>query len=654
MRQSILAIFTIIFVLLSVVFIGFETMEIPKDQNAQIDSILEKLTPEVRVGHINPRTLNTLPPDTFYAIWAQDDDEIWQPLIVNNGVTIRKQDGPTHIPQEFAWAARTYLKTSDNINYIVWINKYNPEFYIKNVIIVALFLLLFYLILVLVISVLFGNKQNEVYEDADNEEEDLFEEEKSSPDENVQLGKENMPAHAAILTEAEKSDNNESSKKSSPDENVQSGTENMPAHAVISTKAEKSDNNESSKKSSPDENVQPGTENMPAHAVISTEAEKSDNNESSEKSSPDENDTVYEHTINGDQPTGVKLTSAEFDALTQPIEYDDEEIDESDPFFTEEQEPPQLPDVPNLPEEAQKRSQAIIDKYHELWQKSIKMSNDFKTNFRFREVNNIQKLGISPAGYIDTVLKIGQNYFEWESSNIYICQDDKLINAVTNEVYEPTIIDIPTKGTKKGLQFVPLFPYGSSELFGYLAYEWNSIKPFRLTDILCYLKIIFDNDTRFIFDDKIQSQIKQIIQKGLDSKGDTLLAVLTIDNKERIRLQYTDDEIAKLDELIFTKIKKNYKKYHTCHITTFKYAIIGTKINKEKSIEAFNKWISNADKHVYPVSPMNNAAVSFSCGIAYKSDTVGSNSTAENMIDRAENLLSVSVNKGGNRISIQQ
>ena len=619
MRQSILAIFTIIFVLLSVVFIGFETMEIPKDQNAQIDSILEKLTPEVRVGHINPRTLNTLPPDTFYAIWAQDDDEIWQPLIVNNGVTIRKQDGPTHIPQEFAWAARTYLKTSDNINYIVWINKYNPEFYIKNVIIVALFLLLFYLILVLVISVLFGNKQNEVYEDADNEEEDLFEEEKSSPD-----------------------------------DNVQSRTENMPAHAAISTEAEKSDNNESSKKSSPDENVQPGTENMPAHAVISTEAEKSDNNESSEKSSPDENDTVYEHTINGDQPTGVKLTSAEFDALTQPIEYDDEEIDESDPFFTEEQEPPQLPDVPNLPEEAQKRSQAIIDKYHELWQKSIKMSNDFKTNFRFREVNNIQKLGISPAGYIDTVLKIGQDYFEWESSNIYICQDDKLINAVTNEVYEPTIIDIPTKGTKKGLQFVPLFPYGSSELFGYLAYEWNSIKPFRLTDILCYLKFIFDDDTRFIFDDKIQSQIKQIIQKGLDSKGDTLLAVLTIDNKERIRLQYTDDEIAKLDELIFTKIKKNYKKYHTCHITTFKYAIIGTKINKEKSIEAFNKWISNADKHVYPVSPMNNAAVSFSCGIAYKSDTVGSNSTAENMIDRAENLLSVSVNKGGNRISIQQ
>ena len=619
MRQSILAIFTIIFVLLSVVFIGFETMEIPKDQNAQIDSILEKLTPEVRVGHINPRTLNTLPPDTFYAIWAQDDDEIWQPLIVNNGVTIRKQDGPTHIPQEFAWAARTYLKTSDNINYIVWINKYNPEFYIKNVIIVALFLLLFYLILVLVISVLFGNKQNEVYEDADNDEEDLFEEEKSSPD-----------------------------------ENVQSGTENMPAHAAISTEAEKSDNNESSKKSSPDENVQPGTENMPAHAVISTEAEKSDNNESSKKSSPDENDTVYEHTINGDQPTGVKLTSAEFDALTQPIEYDDEEIDESDPFFTEEQEPPQLPDVPNLPEEAQKRSQAIIDKYHELWQKSIKMSNDFKTNFRFREVNNIQKLGISPAGYIDTVLKIGQDYFEWESSNIYICQDDKLINAVTNEVYEPTIIDIPTKGTKKGLQFVPLFPYGNSELFGYLAYEWNSIKPFRLTDILCYLKFIFDDDTRFIFDDKIQSQIKQIIQKGLDSKGDTLLAVLTIDNKERIRLQYTDDEIAKLDELIFTKIKKNYKKYHTCHITTFKYAIIGTKINKEKSIEAFNKWISNADKHVYPVSPMNNAAVSFSCGIAYKSDTVGSNSTAENMIDRAENLLSVSVNKGGNRISIQQ
>ena len=80
----------------------------------------------------------------------------------------------------------------------------------------------------------------------------------------------------------------------------------------------------------------------------------------------------------------------------------------------------------------------------------------------------------------------------------------------------------------------------------------------------------------------------------------------------------------------------------------------GAKINKEKSIEAFDKWISKADKHIYSISPMNQVAVSFSCGIAYKSDTVGSNSTAKNMIDRAENLLSVSVNKGGNKISIQK
>ena len=49
MRQSILAIFTIIFILLSVVFIGFEAMEIPKDQNAQIDTILERLF--LNAGH---------------------------------------------------------------------------------------------------------------------------------------------------------------------------------------------------------------------------------------------------------------------------------------------------------------------------------------------------------------------------------------------------------------------------------------------------------------------------------------------------------------------------------------------------------------------------------------------------------------------------
>ncbi|MBQ3923297.1 MAG: hypothetical protein II707_08375, partial [Spirochaetales bacterium] len=392
----------------------------------------------------------------------------------------------------------------------------------------------------------------------------------------------------------------------------------------------------------------------------------------SQKSSPDDNSTqpietdvehsstsvsappIYEHTIDGDQPTGVKLTSAEFNALTQPIEYDDEEIDESDPFFTEEQAIPEMPDVPNLPEEAKKRSEAIIAKYKELWHKSIKMSDDFKTHFRFRVVRIMQKLDITPQEYIKEVLNIGQDYFGWETCNIYICQDGKLINAVTNEVFQPESIEIPTKGTKKGLQYVPLFPYNSEDLFGYLSFEWNSIKPFRLTDILCYLKLIFDDDTRFIFDEEMQTQIKQTIQKGMNSKGDTLLAILAVDNKERIKLQYTTDEIAKLDEMIFAKIKKNYKKYTACHITTFKYAIIGAKINKEKSIEAFDKWISKADKHIYSISPMNQVAVSFSCGIAYKSDTVGSNSTAENMIDRAENLLSVSVNKGGNKISIQK
>lgn len=615
MRQSILTIFTIIFILLSIVLIGFEAMEIPKDQNAKIDTILEKITPEVRVGRINPRTINTLPPDTFYAIWAQNDDEVWQPLIVNSGVVIRQQDGPTHIPQEFAWAARSYLKTSDNVNYIVWINKYNPEFYIKNVIIVALFLMLFYLILVLVISVLFSNKQNEVYEDTDNEEEDLFEEEKSSADENSSDRIDNKNIDDSRVPASPMDSASVPSQKSSPDDNSTDKIEE--------------------KKSSPDDNSTQPNETDVEHSSTSVSAPP-----------------IY--TIDGDQPTGVKLTSAEFDALTQPIEYDDEEIDESDPFFTEEQAIPEMPDVPNLPEEAKKRSEAIIAKYKELWHKSIKMSDDFKTNFRFREIRNIQKLGITPQQYIKEVLNIGQDYFEWESCSIYICQDGKLINAVTNEVFQPESIEIPTKGTKKGLQYVPLFPYNSEDLFGYLSFEWNSIKPFRLTDILCYLKLIFDDDTRFIFDEEMQAQIKQTIQKGMNSKGDTLLAILAVDNKERIKLQYTTDEIAKLDEMIFAKIKKNYKKYTACHITTFKYAIIGAKINKEKSIEAFDKWIGKADKHIYSISPMNQVAVSFSCGIAYKSDTVGSNSTAENMIDRAENLLSVSVNKGGNKISIQK
>ena len=651
MRQSILTIFTIIFILLSIVLIGFEAMEIPKDQNAKIDTILEKITPEVRVDRINPRTINTLPPDTFYAIWAQNDDEVWLPLIVNSGVVIRQQDGPTHIPQEFAWAARTYLKTSDNINYIVWINKYNPEFYIKNVIIVALFLLLFYLILVLVISVLFGNKQNEVYEDANSDEEDLFEEEKSSGDENsvATVTSQNDAENREIQKEVQ---NDDQEKKTSGDEKIQPTTENKQDYTVISTEAEKSDNNEQAEKSSGDENSTDKIEEKKSSADDnSTQPNETDVEQSSASVSEA---PIYEHTVDGDQPATVKLTSAEFDALTQPIEYDDEEIDESDPFFTEEQAIPEMPNVPNLPKEAKKRSEAIIAKYKELWHKTIKMSDDFKTNFRFREIRNMQKLGITPQQYIQEVLNIGQDYFEWESCNIYICQDDKLINAVTNEVFQPESIEIPTKGTKKGLQFVPLFPYGNDELFGYLVYEWNSIKPFRLTDILCYVKMIFADDTRFIFDDTLQTQIKNDIQKGINSKGDTLLAILTVDNKERIKLQYTDDEIAKLDEMIFAKIKKNYKKYTTCHITTFKYAIIGAKINKVKSIEAFDKWISKADKHVYTISPMNQAAVSFSCGIAYKSDTVGSNSTAENMIDRAENLLAVSVNKGGNKISIQQ
>ena len=83
-----------------------------------------------------------------------------------------------------------------------------------------------------------------------------------------------------------------------------------------------------------------------------------------------------------------------------------------------------------------------------------------------------------------------------------------------------------------------------------------------------------------------------------------------------------------------------------------KFAIVGYKLKKEKAIRIFDKWISNSDKHIYSVATLQNVALSFSCGVAFKSDNVDNLASSKNLIERAENLLRVSINNGGNKISL--
>jgi hypothetical protein len=501
-KGTLILIITVLTIILVFIFEFFQFKDIENIQNKEVDEVLKDITVEFKKGVLKDSTIQSFKSNLFFVIWVKDKTDNWIPVVYDKEQFKNTTSDPQKIQHNLSYVTRTYIKNVDGFNFFVWTNKYNYEFYIKNLFIPFLFILLIYLFVVLIINLLFSSQEKE------------FTEEKMG----------------------EYSENN----YSEPDTDVIS-------------------------------------EENPENIFVKTE----------------ENETP------------------------ESIEIDKDKV---------------------------------LSDYKDLWLKNFKISDDFKNYFPFQRIFNLLKIGIRPETYIQESLLIAAEYFEWKNPKIYINQDDVFIDPTSNDIVSQTGIEIPLKGDKKGQVYIPLFPYNSTNIFGYLYFFWDKDEPFYIADILFFLKYFFSEDAKSIFlDYKKHEYIIDILKTKMDRKGnDVFVAIISPDNREKLNTELKAGLKEKINKDIMDQLYADFKKYYIFKVKNFYFGIIGEKFDKSNEIENLEKWISDEQKHNYELSKESgNIALSFSVGMSFKGNREISPVT---LINEAENYLIAARENGGNQI----
>ncbi|HOF01543.1 MAG TPA: hypothetical protein PK385_10540 [Spirochaetota bacterium] len=181
-RGALSVIFTVVFLVTSAFFIVFQTLEVKSDQNSTAEQALNILVADIKKGTVKESAVRRLPKNFFYVLWVEDERNVWIPLLYDKKIDVSNLENPLTPPIGKESSARKYLKSIDNVNFIMWINKFNPEFYIKNILLTSLFLAFLYLLILLIIHILFRPPVEAAYSNAETEFEDIEFEEKAAYD----------------------------------------------------------------------------------------------------------------------------------------------------------------------------------------------------------------------------------------------------------------------------------------------------------------------------------------------------------------------------------------------------------------------------------------------------------------------------------------
>lgn len=290
----------------------------------------------------------------------------------------------------------------------------------------------------------------------------------------------------------------------------------------------------------------------------------------------------------------------------------------------------------------------ILSDYKELWVKHFRISDDFKNNFPFEKVLKMVKFGIKPEDYIKSVLDISGTYFKWKGTKVFINQDDKFVDSITKEFLDTSRIDIPLKGDKKGEIFIPLYPYNLTTLFGYFSFMWEEEVDFKIADILYFLKLFFSDDAKNIFINynDFQDTINNIKNDG--EKKSLFLSLISVDNREKIKLKLKRSEKERLSKDILTNLKNDFSVFNINQIFDYYFCIYGEYKDKSQIINSIDDWIGDFDKHNYKISDKSgNLALTFSAGITFS--TV-KDFDVKKMIDKTTLNIENAIKQGGNQI----
>jgi hypothetical protein len=264
----------------------------------------------------------------------------------------------------------------------------------------------------------------------------------------------------------------------------------------------------------------------------------------------------------------------------------------------------------------------ILKSYRELWEKNFKITDDFKNNFPFDKISKLIKFSTTPIIYLKDSLEFATNYFGWKNSKIYISQNDKIIDTITNEIIDESEIKIPVDGHQKGPIFIPLFPYNSEKLYGYLFFEWDKENKYHIADILFFLKFLFSDKAKPIFTNHNNlEKLKNILEVKLNKNFEIGFAILEVENKNRLLEELKREWIDKLNHDIKEKLIESFTKEMIFNIGDLYFCIIAENINQKDFINKIEKWINNIDLHFYNVSnEYGSIAVSYIYGVSFKSN----------------------------------
>lgn len=317
---------------------------------------------------------------------------------------------------------------------------------------------------------------------------------------------------------------------------------------------------------------------------------------------------------------------------------------ESEPLIEEKSEP-----VEEQSSEVKLNESGLIEEFKELWRKDFKISNNFKDNFPFDEIDRLVRFGIGPEEYISRGLELAARFFSWQEPALYIFQKDSFIENRTKRVLDEGELKLPEDGTAKGDVYIPLFPYNKSRIFGYFYFRWDSREVFYIADIIFFLKYLFSEEAKHIFaNSRKNREVKNEIEERLEAGEELYFGAIQVDDKERLLVDLEAEVVERLDSAIFENIKGLLSSYKVHNPFPFYYVFYGNSHSFTELMGLIEIWLFDNDIHNYFLSSQDgNIAVTLSCGLSTEKRRAIDGAT---LITEAEEYLAEATENGGSQL----
>nr|HPO49943.1 hypothetical protein [Spirochaetota bacterium] len=172
MKNTILIILSSL-IFLFVVFVAiFGIYDIPKQMENDAEKILAKISKDLSMGNLKKETVDNLPKDFFYLIWIKNQKGRFVPLVYDKKISFHVENSPLIPLDGLSKKTKVFKKNVFKFEYIVWINKFKIDYYVKGILIPILFITIVYLILSIVFSFIFVGKKEIIVEKEKSFEDD--------------------------------------------------------------------------------------------------------------------------------------------------------------------------------------------------------------------------------------------------------------------------------------------------------------------------------------------------------------------------------------------------------------------------------------------------------------------------------------------------